>query len=422
MGLRNGRLSLGARQLKETYPSLTGLRFIAALAVVFAHSIAMMVKWPDHALPMTIASLLADCGMSLFFILSGFVIHANYGANLSTPEGLWNFFVARFARLYPLYFIFVCYDLLMKLGFHQTNFERLKTLPFYITLTQSWIYFPLDGNALIYQFGLAPQVTWSISTEWFFYLAFPFLCLAGTLLRHPRSVFLAMLALSLSALALTTTINLVSGPLRVFGVNAFGEIAGNQQDGLYRWIVYFSPYVRIFEFALGCLISTLVRILPAPTAREQQFGAQLLTGAFTAIGVSFFVFGSGRMPSLITSLSMNFGFAPLLATIIFCCARYDNRIVRVLSSPRIVLGGETSYSIYLSHIVVIGAFRYEAPAITDPQILIAVFLQVATSTIAIIGLSLVLWSLVEIPVRRYIRCRFTIQTRIAQPVSAAAAS
>jgi hypothetical protein len=40
---------------------------------------------------------------------------------------------------------------------------------------------------------------------------------------------------------------------------------------------------------------------------------------------------------------MNFGFAPFMAAIIFCCVRYDNTIVRWLSSTRIVLAGEASY-------------------------------------------------------------------------------
>src|SRR5215203_4219419 len=46
-------------------------------------------------------------GMSLFFVLSGFVIHYNYG--MFRTDGLVaggkKFFIARFARLYPLYFV-----------------------------------------------------------------------------------------------------------------------------------------------------------------------------------------------------------------------------------------------------------------------------------------------------------------------------
>jgi peptidoglycan/LPS O-acetylase OafA/YrhL len=389
--------------MRQTFPSLTGLRLIAALAVLVAHCIALIVKLPDPTEAMNLAVTLASLGMSLFFVLSGFVIHSNYSENVSTPAGLWNFFVARFARLFPLYIAFLCFDLLMRVGFHQTNFERLKALPFYLTLTQSWIYFPLDGNALVYQFGLVPQVTWSISTEWFFYLAFPFLCLLMTRLQYPRSIVASIIALCLGTLVIVTLINLKAASLERLGVRAFGEIAANPQDGLCRWLAYFSPYVRIFEFALGCLISALIRVLPDPTPDEQRFGARLLVGALISIVILCYLFSSPTMPGIITSLRVSFGFVPCLATIIFCCARYENSIITALSAPRIVLAGEASYSIYLSHMVVLGAFRYETSTITDAQVWIATVLQSAVAIAATVGLSLVLWSLIEMPARRSLR-------------------
>jgi peptidoglycan/LPS O-acetylase OafA/YrhL len=113
---------------------------------------------------------------------------------------------------------------------------------------------------------------------------------------------------------------------------------------------------------------------------------------------------------------MNFGFAPFAAIIIFCCARYENQIVRTLSSTRIVLAGEASYSIYLSHLIIINAFRYEAPTITSARVAVAVALQLAVTTIAIIGFSLVLWSLIEMPARRAVRRWLTISRPVLNPV------
>ena len=51
--------------------------------------------------------------MPLFFVLSGFVIHYNYAQPVHAQplRGTYNFFVARFARLYPMYFVVLFADL-----------------------------------------------------------------------------------------------------------------------------------------------------------------------------------------------------------------------------------------------------------------------------------------------------------------------
>lgn len=413
----------GGTVKNDSIPSLTGLRFCAAMAVVISHLLAMMVKVspPERFVSgfLPIVGSLSGAGMTLFFVLSGFVIHWNYSSSISTPTGLWNFFAARFARLYPLYFVGLCFDLLMKAGYHQFNVARLEALPYYLTLTHSWIYRPIDGNALVYQFGLVPGVSWSISTEWFFYLCFPVLCLLIVALRRPREIAIAVVALCAIAFAIVMTIDRNAGAIQAYGVHRYGDIAANGQDGYFRWLAYFTPYVRVLEFALGCLTSALARSLPSPSRRESHFGSCALVGVIAASAIlQWLMFGRG----VLTALHMNFGFAPFMAAIIFCCARYDTFIVRCLSAPRIVLAGEASYSIYLSHLVVINAFRYETPTVTDPQIWTAVILQGTVTLAAIVGLSLVLWSLIEMPARRVVRRWLTISGQVTANVPATAPS
>ena len=89
-------------------PALTGVRFAAALLVLTGHSVHIM-RFPGpppywHVL----LSQLTGLGMPLFFVLSGFVIHYNYWDTVYAQRlrGSYNFFVARFARLYPMYFLF----------------------------------------------------------------------------------------------------------------------------------------------------------------------------------------------------------------------------------------------------------------------------------------------------------------------------
>jgi peptidoglycan/LPS O-acetylase OafA/YrhL len=358
--------------------------------------------------------------MTLFFVLSGFVIFLNYSQSTSSPVGLWNFFAARFARLYPLYFLCVTFDLLMKFAYDQFPSGRIGALPFYVALVQTWIYYPIENDSLVYQFGLMPQVSWSISTEWFFYFAFPFICAVLLLLKSNRQKLSGAIVYCFASLALVVSLVFAVNVIQDFGVWLSGPTAATQQDGFFRWLLYFSPYVRVLEFGLGCLCASLFISLKAPTEREQRFGLWLTIAAIFGIGcLHYIMFGlhSGHwLLQVVRALHMNFGFAPLMAVLIFCCARYQNGIARFVSSKWIVLGGEASYSIYLLHLLVINAFRYEAATITSWTVAIGSLLQLTITLGAIVGLSLVSYALIENPCRRWLRDLLTIDlSRNAKP-------
>src|SRR5947207_2900022 len=91
---------------RASIPSLTGLRFLAALSVAISHAttLIMPMKGPAGAWYIILESL-AGIGMPLFFVLSGFVIHYNYSETIKHERlrGIANFFSARFARIYPLF-------------------------------------------------------------------------------------------------------------------------------------------------------------------------------------------------------------------------------------------------------------------------------------------------------------------------------
>jgi peptidoglycan/LPS O-acetylase OafA/YrhL len=90
---------------KPEIPSLTGLRFYAAALVLWAHTVGAFLV-PADVPVLRSSSSVGLLGTTLFFVLSGFVIHYNYSSSLSTltPRALYSFVVARFARLYPLFF------------------------------------------------------------------------------------------------------------------------------------------------------------------------------------------------------------------------------------------------------------------------------------------------------------------------------
>jgi peptidoglycan/LPS O-acetylase OafA/YrhL len=394
--------------MREPIPGLTGLRFIAALSVVLGHAIPKLAPFADPLRLVLVWTLAAE-GMSLFFVLSGFVIFYNYSETIRGAGGVYNFIVARFARLYPLYFIGVTYDLLMKVAYYQLPENTLAALPYYATLTQSWIYHPIGGAALIYQFGLIPMVSWSISTEWFFYLTFPMVCLAIAHLTTIKSRLCCAAILIVIAYLISAIVIANSSSILAYGLETYGPVGGTFQDSFYRWLIYFSPYARLPEFLLGCLAASIyMKLKASPSAAEARCGAWLTGAALISFAllhwVMFGVQSERAWYAILQSMHMNFGFAPLSAIFIFCCARYRNSVTNLMASPWLVLCGEASYSLYLLHSIVINKFGLMVPAINDdPRIAMGAVIQVALVTLTCIGLSLVTWSIIEVPARRTIR-------------------
>src|SRR5688572_18764520 len=122
-------------------PVLTGLRFVAAFSVLIGHAVVWTggEKLLAERLIAGIGPFIIQgpaLGMPLFFVLSGFVIHYNYGALFRQrfDIALVRFLGARFARLFPLY------ALLLALYAVEKNAQATDaaTWTAYLTLTQAW--------------------------------------------------------------------------------------------------------------------------------------------------------------------------------------------------------------------------------------------------------------------------------------------
>lgn len=138
--------------------SLTSLRAIAAAMVFSSHiGTSDLPIWLDHL------KLNGYLGVSIFFILSGYVLIHTYREQCHT----YKFWIARFIRIYPLYLIFLL------LGLKHGGNNLLG----HLLLLQAW-----DKNSA-YDFN---PVLWSLSAEAFFYFIFPLL---RSLLLRFRHIF-----------------------------------------------------------------------------------------------------------------------------------------------------------------------------------------------------------------------------------------
>ncbi|MBV8779130.1 MAG: acyltransferase family protein [Alphaproteobacteria bacterium] len=394
-------------------PSLTGLRFAAAISVALAHTAVLSPQMESLKGLLFWLTTGGWFGMSLFFVLSGFVIYYNYSNIISQGKtGLGRFFWARFSRLYPMFFIILIIDVFLGpdlLVYFQgnDNSDAVAAIPYFMLFVQSWFYSVGAHHSLIYQIGHDLPLTWSISTEWFFYLAFPVLLLGFLRLKTFRSVLIvAVLFSCFWAIVCAAAARHVPW-LDRWSAAKFGPLAVDPQDGFSRWLLYFSPYMRIGEFFLGCLTAKLYMLSADRfrSAAENTVGRCVLAAALVAFPILLYLMYSPDAPfPLLVQLKQNFGLAPLLAVIMFCCARYDTGFGRIMGSRPLVMLGEASYSIYLVHILILFAAAGSGQKLPDNyQGAIFLFLRMVAALAIICIVALGTFRYVEAPARRFLR-------------------
>jgi peptidoglycan/LPS O-acetylase OafA/YrhL len=210
-------------------PSLTGLRFFAALGV-FAYHVLGLIPVPHVLRPLFMAG---QSGVSFFFVLSGFVLTWSF-----RPGAAREFWQRRIARVVPSHVVTWVIGIpaaAARFGAWPHAVPLLATLG----LVQSWIpqqsaFFGVNG------------VAWSLSCEAFFYALFPLLIPVVRRLgpRQRRSAAtLCLLALALPQLGAWW---------------AVGDSVA-QSSGLTFWLVSVLPLSRLPEFVFGMLVAQACR-------------------------------------------------------------------------------------------------------------------------------------------------------------------
>jgi len=195
-------------------PALDGVRGMAILLVLVSH-LMLFNDRTGNRFGDSLSALrgLGWVGVDLFFVLSGFLITGILFDTLHDPHYFRSFYMRRFLRIFPLYYGFLFFLLILGHwgpGMHFGWDGRQYVLLTYLQNTGIW--FPVTD----FHPGLWADLDhfWSLAVEEQFYLFWPLLVF---LVRERRR--LIALALVLSGIALVLRIMLYlhgSSPLLIF--------------------------------------------------------------------------------------------------------------------------------------------------------------------------------------------------------------
>ncbi|SAL67154.1 acetylase [Caballeronia udeis] len=367
-------------------PALTSIRFFAALTVVLSHftelGLLNLPKWffnfVDGGRP----------AVSLFFVLSGFILTYTYRKTIGT-EGPARFYVARFARIYPVVLLSLVLSglvtaYLLSGGDASLMLEwyALKN-SIYISLAVSLICQLLLLNAW-FPFAAINQPwngpSWSISCEAFFYALFPLL------LRRLEAIRVKTLFVVCAGLWI------LQGLWIVFLQHALPA-------SRHGFLVAEFPITHLFEFIIGMCTAIKFDELRARGTSLHSRGVALISVALVAI----LVLAYWRPVSPAYYLE-----SPFFAALILGLVLLERPVVGLLNQRWLVRLGEASYSLYLihvplAHLAFIAGFRQSNGWI---------------AMVFSICLSAVIFQYFEEPMRRRIRARLSTLAPSARPATA----
>lgn len=346
------------RGRKADLPSLTGLRWSAALLVFLYHvSVVQYFGGPPAKLADT-AFDAGDAGVSFFFVLSGFVLTWSAPNAHAAP-----FYRRRFARIYPLHFATALCALALAFTLAPGTKPDLAELVANLTMVQSWV-----PNVGFYQ--SANPVSWSLSCEAFFYILFPLLLIVLRRFGGRGNVIVVAGCLSADCLIPLLAHRLV--PSHDLG-----------------FLLYYFPPARLPEFVLGMALALVVR-----SGRWR--------GPGVAVSLAVTVFGyffSYAMPPEYGYYSCTIaGITCLIAAVALADINGEPSPWR---SSRAVRLGELSFAFYMIHLFIMRTGEYVFRAHPHEGWF---FGSVATLSSFMIALAAawILHRCVEVPLRRII--------------------
>ncbi|MDB5200408.1 MAG: acyltransferase [Chitinophagaceae bacterium] len=344
----------------ERYPALTGIRAMGATMVFFVH------------LPFNLGHSIVIDVIPFFFVLSGFLIFYLYYNDPFVRAGkLSGYFVKRFARIYPVYFLLVTVAILWRHDYRPVFLFKNYTLT----------------HALFHNlYDRAIQPSWSITVEECFYLLAPVIMYLIRRFNFFTSLLFGIFLLAAALCISYAPISFLHSPDFIFADTFFGHF---------------------FEFYCGIFLALLI-------LNRENNGNLVLKGStwtlagcigiFISIGILILSNNMNDPTQRIEFILINNFILPIPVAVLYygliCEKSWASRF---LSIPIMGLLGRTSYAFYLVHMIVIEAIAAPllSPYFSGYRNLYVLVVFILTQLIA-----LLIFIFYEEPLNIFIRKKF----------------
>ena len=235
------------------------------------------------------------------------------------------------------------------------------------------------------------SVAWTLSVEMFFYLLFPLLIINFSKTWHWK---------------LAISIVMVFIALALIKVTDAKYSPGADEISYASWL-YIWPPARLMEFVIGMIAGLSYLHLGKYLDRKEG-----LANAYGVLAIAIILFSAVQVPVFGYMLEdwgviskagrswfVNSGAAPFFALGIFLIAGEKGAIQKILSCRPLVWLGEISFSVYLTHQVIISCIILN-PKWTEG---ISSEVQMGLYWVFTLFISYCVWQLVEKPSQRFMR-------------------
>jgi peptidoglycan/LPS O-acetylase OafA/YrhL len=309
-------------QIPQHIAALDGVRGFAILAVLIYHLNGGSQSHTAVVRTFSEAMQFGWSGVTLFFVLSGFLISNIIWSQRSQPKWWRNFYARRALRIFPLYYLALLVVVVTVIAEHTVR-VNLRPLAVYALYLQNW---PLSYPVQTRTFILGHF--WSLAVEEQFYLIWPWLLVAMPNLRRAR--------------LLCVVVFLASALFRLWIVLGSGS-----------HFVSSTP-AHMGELVAGAWLALTLRDKPEWTVRFQRLSVPaLILSAMFAIAC-WKIFGTLQMNTLQANNRFMYS-AGLMILPVGCCALvvlalqggWAARALAVWPLQRL---GVLSYGIYVFHV------------------------------------------------------------------------
>jgi peptidoglycan/LPS O-acetylase OafA/YrhL len=360
---------LAGKIQRERIQSIQILRAFAACAVVVFHA-TILVK--DKTRSFNYIWSNGSAGVDLFFVISGFIILSSGVTFSRDKEGALKFLELRLVRLIPLYWLVTTVKL--TLTFLAPKQSLINGVPTLWNVISSYLFIPSYNNSG----RILPVVNvgWSLSFELLFYILFT-ICLLRNYspLRFVGSALLMLAGLSLFRNESWPAFTSLADPFLI-------------EFLLGMWIAkaYYSGLFKRIPLAFSCTLAAMGLLSLALSAAPDPWSRTLIWGGAAAI-------------SLIGALGLER----------FCVGQ----MVAML-----VLIGEASYSLYLTHGFILPAVGFAASLAHFEGVTLSVFIIIGSLISSAIA-AVFVFRFVEKPAMSFFRRQLHLRAKnhVPHPVA-----